>query len=92
MAANGYFPSSQSFVPGAWGCGNFIFALILCFLLIGIIALIYMLLVKPDGVLSVTYEYRGTAASRAAAEKTCPKCAEQVKAAASVCRFCGHQF
>lgn len=28
----------------------------------------------------------------AGADKTCPKCAENVKAAALVCRFCGHEF
>jgi ribosomal protein L40E len=92
MAAQGYFPTSQSYAPGSYGCGTFIFAVILCFLIIGILILIYMLIVKPDGVLSVTYEFRGTAESRAQDEKTCPKCAEQIRAAAQVCRFCGYQF
>jgi hypothetical protein len=96
MAAHGYFPTSQSWAPGAYGCGAFLVALLLCVILIGIIVFIYMLIVKPDGTLSVTYELRALPASSAnlisIPEKVCPKCAEHVKAAASVCRFCGHEF
>ncbi|MFG1267657.1 zinc ribbon domain-containing protein [Xanthobacter sp. DSM 14520] len=36
-------------------------------------------------------DYRSAQAA-AANEKVCPRCAETVKAAALVCRFCGHEF
>jgi hypothetical protein len=99
MAAQGYFPTSQTWAPGSYGCGAFLLALLLCVVLVGVVVFIYMIIVKPDGILSVTYELRPASAFPAipatapdAREKTCPKCAEQVKAAAAVCRFCGHQF
>ena len=88
MATRHYFPASQSWVSGQWSGGDFLVALLLCLILIGIIVFIYMLIVRPNGTLTVTYELR----SAHAKEKICPKCAETVKAAASVCRFCGYQF
>lgn len=96
LAAQGYFPISQSWAPGSYGCGTFLLALLLCFILVGVLVFIYMLIVKPEGTLSVTYEFRGVPPGPeyaiAVAEKACPRCAEQVKAAALVCRFCGHEF
>ena len=56
MAAEGYYPSSQVWASGTYGCGSFILAAVLCFLIIGIIIFIYMLIVKPDGSLTVTYQ------------------------------------
>ena len=88
MAAHNYFPTSQSWAPGRWGVGHFIVALLLCLILIGILAFIYMLVVKPSGTLTVTYERRAASAK----VKTCPRCAEQIKAAALVCHFCGQEF
>lgn len=90
LVTQGYVPTGQTWAPGSWGCGGFLVAFLLCFILIGFIVFIYMLIVKPDGTLTVTYEYRAPAV--ADAEKTCPRCAERVKAAAAVCRFCGHEF
>jgi hypothetical protein len=94
MAAQGYVPTAQTWVPGSYGAGSFILALLLCFVLIGFLVFLAMLIVKPPGSLSVTYsltETRGEPIA-AAVEKTCPRCAEHVKVAAKVCRFCGHDF
>jgi hypothetical protein len=77
-------------------------ALLLCVLLVGIVVFIYMLIVKPDGTLTVTYELRAAEAEipepapsatqpTERSYKRCPACAEDVFAEAVVCRFCGHQ-
>ena len=58
LAEQGYFPVSVKWEQGSWGCGSFLVALILCFILIGFLVFLYMLLVKPAGTLTVTYEYR----------------------------------
>lgn len=88
MAAKGYTPTSQVWTPGTYGCGSFLVALALCVVFIGVVIFVYMLIVKPPGTLTVTYSF----APPADQEKTCPKCAEKVKAAATVCRYCGHAF
>jgi predicted Zn-ribbon and HTH transcriptional regulator len=89
MAAHGYFPTSQSWAPGQWAVGAFVVAVLLIFLFgLGILILGYMLIVKPDGTLTVTYERRAASVE----EKTCPRCAERIKAAALVCHFCGYEF
>jgi len=86
MAEKGYFPTSQSWKQGEWSGGNYIVAVLLIFVFdLGLLILGYMLIVKPQGALSVTYQLR-------APEKTCPSCAERIKSAALVCHFCGHQF
>ena len=55
LAAQGYVPINQMYTPGSWGAGAFVLALVLCFLLIGLLVFLYLLIVKPDGTLSVTY-------------------------------------
>jgi hypothetical protein len=55
LARQGYVPVSQSYAPGRWGCLAFLIALALCVILIGILVFVYMLIVEPDGTLTVTY-------------------------------------
>jgi hypothetical protein len=98
MAEKGYYPTSQNWSPGSYGCGSFTLALLLCIILIGILVFIYMLIVKPDGTLSVTYELKKENNQivekkiENLKEKECPECAEMVKEKAKICRFCRHEF
>jgi hypothetical protein len=91
MAPKGYFPTSQSWAPGAYGCGSFLGALLLFLVIVGILVFIYMLIVKPDGTLTVTYELRPDAMSDAQ-RRPCPFCAELIQSAAKVCRFCSREL
>ena len=58
MAQQGWVPTTQSYAPGSWSGAAFLVALLLCVVLVGFLVFIYMLIVKPDGVLVVTYEHR----------------------------------
>src|ERR1700678_2937078 len=58
MAEQGYYPTTQAWAEGAYGCGDFIVALLLCFILVGIIIFILMIVVKPPGTLTVTYQLK----------------------------------
>ena len=69
MAAEGYFPTWQNWVPGEWPRERYVKAAWLIFLFgIGILILAYLLIVEPDGTLTVTYERRAAAAFGSAME------------------------
>jgi hypothetical protein len=55
LARHGYVQSSQSYVKGKWGSGSLLVALLLCFVVVGFLILVYMLIMKPPGTLTVTY-------------------------------------
>lgn len=91
-ARKGYVAISERWEDGSWGCGAFMIALLLCVLVVGIFVFIYLLVVKPAGTLTVTYEQRPAEVTGTTGEKACPMCAESVKLAAKLCKHCGHDF
>ena len=59
MATQAFFPTWQSWTPGEWARETYTFAVLLIPLFgIGILRLAYLLIVEPDGTLTVTYERR----------------------------------
>jgi|APLak6261664116_1056043.scaffolds.fasta_scaffold27096_2 uncharacterized membrane protein len=56
MSSMGYTPTNQVWVAGKYSGMSFFIALLLCFVLLGFLIFIYMLIVKPDGSLTVTYQ------------------------------------
>jgi hypothetical protein len=58
LEPQGYVAVSQQYVKGQWSAGASALAWLLCLTVVGIMALIYMFIVKPDGTLTVAYERR----------------------------------
>lgn len=56
MAQHGYRVVAQSYAPGQWGAVAFLVALVLCLALVGFLIFAYLLIVKPAGTLTVTYQ------------------------------------
>jgi hypothetical protein len=63
LAKRGYFPTQQRWNAGQWRGIDFVAAVILMFVLVGFLIFVYMIIVKPDGTLTVTYEPRVSTAS-----------------------------
>lgn len=58
LASQGYMPTSQSWGAGQWRPSDFLAALFLAIFLVGIVLFIYLLVIKPEGTLTVTYVRR----------------------------------
>jgi hypothetical protein len=99
LESQGFRLTSEKWTPGAWTSGDFFMALLACLLLVGILVFLYMLVVKPKGRLTARYDMLDEVNSPELMldqlivdEKTCPACAESVKSAAQICRFCRYDF
>ena len=55
LAKSGYRPTGQTWAPGSYGCGCFLVAALLLLFVVGILILLYLIMVKPAGTLTVTY-------------------------------------
>ena len=95
LRSKGYRLERDEWTPGAWSGGDFFLALLACLLLVGILIFIYMAVVKPKGTMNRTYVKGSVQLDDPAVPKTtktCPQCAEEVKVAATICRFCRYGF
>jgi len=73
MAGAGYDPVSQTWAPGQRSNAAIVAALFLSIWLIGLPILIYLIVVKPKGTLTVTYELRRPASTEASAMEVPPE-------------------
>ncbi len=46
LSAAGFKPVAQQWAQGSWGAGAFIVALLLCLVIVGLFAFLYLLIVK----------------------------------------------
>lgn len=58
LAAAGYTPVREDYTPGSWSRGQYLLAILLIPLVIGIVMLIYLAFNAPEGTLAVTFRWR----------------------------------
>jgi hypothetical protein len=58
LALFGYQPTGQNWEAGRWGWRAFVVALLFAVILVGLLMFLYMLVIRPDGTLTVTYTRR----------------------------------